>query len=329
MNTPRNPLTDTHAASHPSRRGFLTTSAAGILSGTALLSGTGPSTPATAAEPLPRNGASHMKLSLAAYSMRKYLPRNWPSPRGDNSKAAMTISDFIDYSAALDLDGCELTSYFFPEKVDTPYLLRLKQQAFRLGLSISGTAIGNDFCYPEGEARDKQLAMTRQWIDFAATMSAPVIRIFAGRAKAGDSEEIAIERCAAGIDEALEYAAEKGVFLALENHGGITSTPEQLLRIIKAVKPSPWFGVNLDSGNFRTEDPYGDLEKIAPYAINAQIKTEMSVKGKKQEADLKRIVSILRNANYRGFVVLEYEAGEEPKEAIPRYIGQLRELITA
>ncbi len=323
MTDSRHPFSDPSAT----RRGFLATSAAGILSGTALLSGS--PAPVQAAEPLPRNGASHMKLSLAAYSMRKYLPRNWPSPRGDNSKAAMSMTDFVDYCAALNLDGCELTSYFFPEKVDDAYLLGLKQQAFRLGLTISGTAIGNDFCYPEGKARDQQLAMTRQWIDFAATMSAPVIRIFAGRAKAGDTEEVAIERCAAGINEALDYAATKGVFLALENHGGITSTPEQLLKIVKAVKSSPWFGVNLDSGNFRTEDPYGDLAKIAPYAINAQIKTEISVNGKKQEADLKRIVNILRDADYRGFVVLEYEAGEEPKKAIPRYLDQLRELITA
>jgi sugar phosphate isomerase/epimerase len=132
--------------------------------------------------------------------------------------------------------------------------------------------------------------------------------------------------CVAGIDECLEYAATKGVFLALENHGGITATPAQLIAIIKRIKPSEWFGVNYDSGNFRTDDPYADLEQIAPYAINAQIKVTVTAKGQKQPADLKRMVDILKQANYRGYVVLEYEE-REPLKEIPEYIHKLRELI--
>src|SRR5258708_8444463 len=128
-------------------------------------------------------------------------------------------------------------------------------------------------------------------------MGAPVIRIFAGNVPAGDSEEAAIERCAAGINESLDYAAKKGVCLALENHGGITATPVQMLRIIEQVKESPWFGVNLDGGNFRTADPYSDLAKIAPYAINAQLKTDLSPGGKREDTDLARLVTILADPN--------------------------------
>jgi sugar phosphate isomerase/epimerase len=127
----------------------------------------------------------------------------------------------------------------------------------------------------------------------------------------------------------LEYAATKGVSLALENHGGITATPAQMLKIIEGVKSSPWFGVNFDGGNFSTADPYADLAKIAPYAVNAQIKVEMSPSGKKEPADLARVVKILKEANYRGFLVLEYEAKEEPLDAIPPYLKSLRELIAA
>jgi sugar phosphate isomerase/epimerase len=94
------------------------------------------------------------------------------------------------------------------------------------------------------------------------------------------------------------------------------------------VKPSPWFGVNLDGGNFTTADPYADLARIAPYAINAQIKVEMSPEGKKEPADLARVVKILKDAHYRGFLVLEYEAREEPLEAIPGYLKRLRDLIS-
>ena len=94
--------------------------------------------------------------------------------------AKMTLEDFIHYCASLNLAGTELTSYYFPKDVTTEYLLSVKELCFRLGLDISGTAIGNDFCLPDGEARDAQLQMTREWIDHAAVLGAPVIRIFAG-----------------------------------------------------------------------------------------------------------------------------------------------------
>ena len=293
--------------------------------GTGGLASAGFARPAFAAlQAVQRNGKPYMKLSLAAYSFNRVLPRS--KPRSEWGEYKMTLDDFVEYCAELDLDGTELTGYYFPQQVTDDYLLHLKEKAFRLGLDISGTAIGNDFCVPEGERRRQELQSARDWIDHAAVMGAPVIRIFAGKVPSGDTEEAAIERCIDGINQSLEHAARKGVFLALENHGGITATPEQMLKIVEGVRPSPWFGVNFDSGNFRTDDPYRDLEKIAPYSVNAQIKVAVTRDGRKEEADLPRIVQMLKNAGYRGYVVLEYEE-RDPEKEIPRYIAQLRDLI--
>ena len=124
-----------------------------------------------------------------------------------------------------------------------------------------------------------------------------------------------------------DYAAKYGIFLALENHGGITSTADQVLAIVKAVRHDH-FGLNLDTGNFHTPDPYADLEKIAPYGVTVQIKTEVAPAGKGvQDADLPRLVEILRKANYRGYVALEYEAKEDAKVAVPRHLETLRKLL--
>ncbi len=278
-----------------------------------------------AADPPQRPGAPLLKLSLAGYSFNSRMVKRGTSEEIAN--AEMTIEKFIDYCAAQGLGATELTGYYFPKDITTEYLLAVRAQTHRLGLSISGTAIGNDFCLPEGEARDKQLAECREWIDYAAIMGAPAIRIFAGKVAQGDAEDTAIERCAAGINESLKYAASKGIFLALENHGGITATPDQMLKIIERIDSSPWFGVNFDSGNFQTDDPYADLARIAPYAVNAQIKVSISPGGKKQPADLPRIVTILKDAGYRGFVALEYEESESPFEAIPTLLEQLRPLM--
>ena len=327
------------------RRDFL--KAAALAAGSAALPAIAPSR--SQAAPVERAYGPKMKLSLAAYSLRSQLPRNGTAEQLANAK--LTLEGFIDYCASLGLEGTELTGYYFPAFVqETPihrppdnpgttdpdrvdaaveYINGLKNRAFRLGLDVSGTAIGNDFCVPEGPAWVAQINDCKDWIDRAAVLGAPVIRIFAGKVPPGDTEANAIRRCAAAIDECLKYAGRRGVFLALENHGGITSTPEQLLRIVEAVKPSPWFGINFDSGNFRTEEPYRDLELIAPYAVNAQVKVAIAPNGKKQPADLARLVEILKAAKYRGYVVLEYEEPEDPFAEIPKYIDQLRNLIAS
>lgn len=304
-----------------SRREFLTH--CGLAAGATALALANPS---TAADPPARNGKCHMKLSLAAYSFNKFLPNRDRSTPEQAAAAKMRLEDFIQFCADQNLDGTELTSYYFPKEFSTSYLMKIKEQTFRLGLDISGTAIGNDFCKPAGEAWDKQLGLTREWIDHSATMGAPVIRIFAGNVPKGDTEAAAFERCVAGINKSLEYAAEKGVFLALENHGGITGTAEQLLKIVKAVSPSPWFGVNLDGGNFHGADVYAELEQIAPYAINAQVKVSVAPNNKKEPADLGRVIDILKKANYRGYVVLEYEEAD-PYGEIPKVLADLRKLI--
>jgi sugar phosphate isomerase/epimerase len=114
------------------------------------------------------------------------------------------------------------------------------------------------------------------------------------------------------------------VFLALENHGGPTATADGLLAFVKDVK-SPWFAVNLDSGNFNTEDLYGDLAKIAPYAVNAQIK--VAVRGadkQKRPSDFPLLAKILRDAGYRGYVVLEFEEPGDPRVECPKFVDQIR-----
>ena len=297
------------------RRQFLASAAFAALAGPSALTRS-----ASAGGPIGRARPSHLKLSLAAYSFRDSL-----APKG--GKPTMDLFGFVDLAADLALDGVELTSYYFPPDVNADYLHRLKQRAFTLGLDVSGTSVGNNFCVAPGLERDKQLALVRTWVDRAAELDAPVIRIFAGTGPKGESEEVAVVRAIEGIKASLPYAAEKGVTLALENHGGITATPGQLLKIVQAVE-GPNFGVNLDTGNFHGDDPYAELAELAPYAVNVQVKTEISRKGKpKEDADLSRVVGLLRDARYSGYVVLEYEAKEDPAVAVPRHIKKLRSLI--
>jgi sugar phosphate isomerase/epimerase len=220
-----------------------------------------------------------------------------------------------------------LTGYYFPKEVTPEYLAHIKHKTFLLGLDVSGTAIANVFTHPPGAERDKQIAHVKQWIDYAAAFGAPCIRIFSGDVPKGRTEAEAIRWFVECTEECCQYSGKKGVFLALENHGGISVPVDRLVSIIQQVR-SPWFGLNLDTGNFNSEDPYADMAKVAPYAITVQVKTEIkAAKSEKQPADLARIVKILRAANYRGYVALEYEAAEDANIAVPRHLAELRKLI--
>lgn len=295
------------------RRQFLTTAA---LAGSSLaLSGI----PAAsrAIEPVKRNDKPKFKFSLAAYSYRSLLQGR------QGKEPELTLKDFIDDCARLNLDGTELTSYYFPPNPTPEYIYGLRRHAFHQGLDVSGTAIGNEFGHPKGEKRDAEIAKTKKWIDIAEMMGAPVIRIFAGHQQKGQTQEEAHALMVSAIEECCDYAGKHGITLALENHGGPTATADGLLKFVHDVN-SPWFGVNLDSGNFHTADPYQELARIAPYAVNAQLKAALSVGGKKERADFKRLASMLRAANYRGYIVLEYEEPGNVREECARYMDEIR-----
>lgn len=271
-----------------------------------------------AIDPIKRTGGPSMKLSLAAYSFRNALAGPKPS---------MTLDDFVDLASTYDLEAIEPTSYYFPDPPTEAYCRSLRRHAFLQGLSISGTAVRNTFTYPPGPQLEKEIEHVKRWVDLAAELHAPTIRIFAGNVPKGTSESDARKSCVEAIQRACEHAATRGIILALENHGGIVTTPDQLLAIVREVK-SDWFGVNLDTGNFHGADPYAELERLVPYAVVVQVKTEIaSGKGPKQEADFGRLVGMLKKANYRGFVALEYEAEDDPRAAVPRYLQALRSLL--
>lgn len=283
--------------------------------------------PGQAVEPFRRAGKSALRLSLAAYSFRQYF-KDANHKREDVAPADKQIDlfQFLDYCAEKQCPGAEVTSYYFPKEVNREFLLKIKRHAFLRGIELSGTSVGNTFTHPRGEKRDEEIRHTKKWIDQAAVLGAPHVRVFAGDPE-GQPPEAAKKNCISALEECCAYAGERGVFLGIENHGGIVAEAEALLEIVRSVQ-SPWLGINLDTGNFHTDDPYRDLARCAPYAVNVQIKTETRAQGGgKKPADLVRMVKILREVNYQGYVVLEYEAAEDPYRAVPRILSELKALL--
>jgi sugar phosphate isomerase/epimerase len=274
---------------------------------------------ALAIDPIRRTGKADIRLSLAAYSYNRHL-----NLRG-KAKPTMTLEEFIDAAAKMELPAVELTAYYFRETTKD-YLSAIKARCAKHGLAVSGTAVGNDFCWPDEKKLSEQMDYVKRWVEATALLGGKTMRIFAGSVKKGDTEAKARERAIRQIQKACDFAAKHKVKLALENHGGITATAEQLLALVKPIK-SDWYGVNLDTGNFHTKDPYGDMAKAAPYAVVVQVKTEVFPGGKREEADLGKVLGILRKVNYQGYAALEYEAKEDPRTAVPKYIKELKKLL--
>ena len=296
-----------------SRRQFLTSLAAlvGPLPGIA-----------TGATPLKREGFLFSGISLAAYSLKS----DFAWMRGKPGTGKLEIPGFLDYCASLGLSGAELTAYFFPPEIDAAYCRKIKRHAHLLGIDLTGGAIGNNFSHAPGSEKAKeQLAYTRQWIDLYAEMGVPAIRVFAGNPAKDIPEDQAIANIITNLSEALVHAEARGVLLGMENHD-FTTHIDRFLKIVNAID-SPWLGATFDSANVDpTLEPYAQMEQVAPYAVTAQIKTMLKTPEGEVPTDFDHVLAILKAANYRGYLVLEYEE-ENPYVAIPLHIESLRQAV--
>ncbi|HRQ88316.1 MAG TPA: sugar phosphate isomerase/epimerase family protein [Bacteroidia bacterium] len=280
-----------------------------------------------AKDPYPRSGKG-LQVGLAAYSFRDYFEYSRGKRNAKYDEAGdrrMDMPKFIRYCAEHGAKTAELTSYFFPPDAGAEAFRECREVAEAAGIVISGTAVGNNFSHPIGSAEQtEQIAHVKEWIDNANLMGAPHIRIFAGVPPKGVEGDDADRNVIDALEKAAVYAAEKQVYLGIENHDSV-STAERLLRLVRSVE-SPWVGVNLDGGNFIADDVYAEIAASVPYAVNVQLKTEIKIEGgkKKVPADLERIVKILRDGGYEGAVVLEFEEAVDPYEHVPPLLEQLR-----
>src|SRR5260221_5509641 len=171
----------------PTRRDFFRTAlAAGA--GAALVG------EARAIDPIQRTGKPHIKLSLAAYSLNRFMNLK------AKTKPTMSMDDFVDFAVGIGLDAIEPTAYYFADTSEKA-LAKFRGRCTRLGLDISGTAIGNDFCKTDPAELRKQIEYTREWIDHASIICAKTVRIFAGSLAKGDTEAKARHRVLEAIKD--------------------------------------------------------------------------------------------------------------------------------
>ena len=255
-----------------------------------------------------------MKLATCAYSYRDLL-----------TKGKMTLEEFMNLAAELNFDGVEWTAYYFPEETKS-FLTNIKRETFIRGLDVSGTATGGNFANPDPEQRKAQIAKVKDWIVKSTWLGSSVLRVFAGVCPEGVERAEAEKWVTDGIAECLPLAEEEGVILALENHGGLTADADGTIALITPFDGNPWIRMNLDFGNF-TNDIYAQYEKCAPYAATTHTKVTVRQGETRELVDYRRVVRIMQDAGYKGYISIEYEEKEPPIPYVERFASYLRGCI--
>ena len=258
---------------------------------------------------------THLKLSCNLYSFNNPL-----------RKGEMTLEEVFQFCSDAGFAAVDPTGYYFPGYPAVPsdaYLYEIKKKAFLLGLDISGTGVRTDFSNPDASQRAADVELVRQWVEVAAKMDAPVLRVFAGKGVPnGHSEQEVMDWAVEGIRQCTELGKQKGVMIVLQNHNELLKTVDQVLYMRKKV-PSDWLGINLDIGSLRAGDPYEEIAKLAPYAYTWQIKEKMYRNGIEVKPDLPRLMEIIRKSGYRGYIPIETLEGD-PRVQVPRFLREVR-----
>ena len=146
--------------------------------------------------------------------------------------------------------------------------------------------------------QQQEAAWLGHWVDIANRLGASHIRVFGGKVPEGADEDDSAKWVTEILKRSAEYARSKGVILGLENHGGITSHAKRIVEIVEAVD-HPWVGINLDTGNFRS-NPYAQMETCLPYAVNSQFKVTIHYEdGRREACDWERVMKMFAESGYR------------------------------
>jgi len=248
--------------------------------------------------------------SCCAYSYGDYL-----------KSGKMTMEDFIRKAVELDIDAVDLTTYWF-KSTDPDYLLGLRHLAFKLGVLFSGIAIRNSLCYAEADKRAQQVEEIKKWVDATDILGTSQIRVFGGKVPKGATDAQGIDWVVETLKPACDYAAKKGVTLAIETHHEITEKASNVVEILHRVD-SPYASVTLDISNW-LEEPYGQIETLVPYATNTHIRDFYGPPPR--PLDLDRVWQIFAKAGYKGFMTVEYESTEDQMTGVPKLVEKVKAL---
>jgi sugar phosphate isomerase/epimerase len=260
-----------------------------------------------------------IRLSLNAYSFNDML-----------MKKQISKHEVLEFCAKVGFAAVDMTGYYFSTYPATPpdqEIFAFKRKAHELGLEISGTGVRNEFSFADGASLEKEIDLVKRWIEVAAKLGAPVLRIFTAKAySTGEERKRVTARIQYALMHCLHTAGEHGVILGIQNHNDFLRTAAECHELIRPFN-SPWLGLVLDTGTFVSNDPYAEIAQSTSLAVNWQLKEKLIIDGKQTLMDLPRLCKIIRECGYHGNVPIETLGMNDPINEVPVFLDKVRKAM--
>ncbi len=250
------------------------------------------------------------------------------------------IESFIESVNEFRLDTIDFLRRAF-SSTDPTYLRHIKMLCLKHGLPVGYLGVSGGFVGPDDEVRAR-VDTAKETVDVALFMGAPLVRVFGGSYRPGTEDlEPLWPNMIASHQEIADYALEKGVIVALQNHdnNNLAATSEDVLRILREVD-RPNFSFIMDTGQWRGSigaspkgepdpdaDIYAYMEETVSHAVCVRTKFYRIDSGVEEWLDYDRIIQILKEADYNGNLSIAYEGQGDPLVDIGKAANYLRRLL--
>ncbi len=256
------------------------------------------------------NEVTAMKLGMTMYSFNTYA-----------REGKIDTLGFLRWAADHGVECVDLLAYYWRDERDEPEQARALLDD--LGLELAAYAVGNNFVQPDRARLEEQIDDVRRGIEMSHRLGAPVLRVFGGHAPSLPKSE-ALKLALTGLEAVVGDAEQARVILAVENHGGVPGTAEEVIQVLQEID-SPWVRSCVDVGNFLSagEDPLEATARVVGYAAHAHIKDLRRVEDKsgkvswqsctpgKGDIDYRKVLQVFARAGYEGALAIEAEGPED------------------
>lgn len=262
-----------------------------------------------------------MKIGCASWGFRK-----------------LTLQEYFEAVSSLGVKFLEVecfnekqASNTIPESFTKKEMVYLQEQTKKQELQIVSFAGGNDFTVQDKSSIKDDIVRIKKMIDLAEAGGVEIIRLFAGWAEENEITDIMYEQVINGFKEVGEYAQNKGITIALENHGGITKTPDRIEKLLSGVNLSS-VGLNYDPANFHhcKVNPEEALKSLKEYIVYVHLKDSQFINDVHEykavgegEIDWTGIFNWLKTS-YQGYAMIEYENPDDVVEGTKHSLDYLR-----
>jgi sugar phosphate isomerase/epimerase len=298
--------------------------------------------------------AGDYKLSMNLHSFNLNINAWLYDREGTPPLDTLSAIRFADQAG---FDAVDVLAYYIPGYSNTTmptkpdaeikaFAAQIRSLTDELGLEISGTGMQSNFASPLESRRELDVERAKYWIDVAAVMGAPVLRMFSGPVPADIRdlgwENVARQRVVPALREVAEYAADKGVTIGVQNHGDMTATAAQTIQLLAWVD-HPNIGIVNDTGYFRpfryttglNYDWYADMLEALPHSVGYLLKRKPAGAETDIPMDMDKAFTDLRYSDYRGYVAMELlwvrgdpgyprDLTEPPYDQVADFLGQVR-----